>query len=71
MQVEDLEVANSEVIISGRYMNDFVGADAFMRSCDQHLHAHDTQQGGTNQPDAAFARPPQRSRKHARLLLIQ
>jgi hypothetical protein len=37
VQVEELEVADNEVVISRRYVNKLVSADAFARSRCQHL----------------------------------
>jgi hypothetical protein len=63
MLIEELEVADDEVIISGRYVYDFVGANAFARHRRQHLDTHDPEQQGTNQSGAMRARPTRHRRR--------
>jgi hypothetical protein len=55
--IKELEVADNEVIISGRYVYDFVGGNAFARDRRQHLDTHDAEQQGTDQPGAARSCP--------------
>jgi hypothetical protein len=63
--IKELEVADNEVVISGRDVYNLVGADAFVRDGRQHLDTHDAEQRGTDQPGAASARPIQHLRQRS------